>query len=394
MSKSLLNKILNRGVVQVYPSVAKLEKALQKPKGLTFYFGIDPTAPFVHLGHIIPARKLEQLRQLGCKVVLLIGNFTATIGDPTDKKAARKALSLKQVENNAKNYVKQLEPVLGIKDKKNPVVVKRNNDWWGKMVLGKFMEIAQTVTTQRLLERDMFQERIKESRPIFVHELLYPLIHGYDGVAMKVDGEVGGNDQTFNMLMGRDLSGAFLKKEKFVITTKLLVDPTGKKMGKTEGNVVRLDLPPTEMYGRIMSWPDGVIADGFELLTDVDLSEVQNMQKQLNPRDFKARLALEVTTIFHGQKKAQEAESAFNRVFRAKETPEDIKEIKLKTKKLTAVDLLVETKLASSRSEARRIIEQGGMKINGKVVLDSVSEIDVAKGGIVQRGKRHFVRLA
>ncbi len=394
MPESLLNKVLERGTVETYPSREALAKALKNPAKLVFYLGIDPNASFLHLGHTIAVRKLEQLRQLGCGVILLIGNFTATIGDPTDKSAARKSLTLKETEVHAKNYLKLLGPVLNFKDRKNPVVVRRNNEWWGKMSAAQLLALGQKVTTQRLLERDMFQERIKSGAPIYYHELAYPLLQAYDSVAMKVDGEIGGNDQTFNMLMGRQLVKEMLAKEKYVITTRLLVDPTGRKMGKSEGNAVPLDANASDMYGAIMSWPDGMIPDAFELLTDVEMSEFKKWQKELGPRDLKARLAQTIVGIYHGEKNAAAAFNEFDRVFRSKEIPENIPTVKIKPVSISAADLLVLTELVTSKGEARRVIEQGGMKLNSKVVANPSDNLFVVKGDVVQRGKRRFVRIA
>ena len=383
---------MERGVDKVYPNREALERALKNPSKLTFYLGIDPTAPFLHLGHIIPVRKLEQLRQLGCKVILLIGGATATIGDPTDKTAVRKALTVKEVKENSKNYLKLLEPVLGLKSKKNPVKVRDNNEWWSKMKFHDYKRLEQRVTTQRLMERDMFQERIKAGAPIYLHELGYPLMQAYDSVAMKVDGEVGATDQTFNMLMGRDLVKSMQGRDKFVITVKLLTDPTGRKMGKTSGNAAPLDTNPADMYGAVMSWPDEVVLVAFELLTDVTISDVKTWQKKLGPRDFKAKLAFTITEIFHKKIGAEKAEAEFNKIFRSHGTPGDIKKIKLSGKH-SAVELMVKAGLAASKSEARRIIEQGGLAIDDSIVNDSNEVIEIKKGAILRRGKRQFVQI-
>lgn len=393
MSETLLRKVLDRGVVEVYPSKQELEKALkERPGKLTFYLGVDPSSDFLHLGHTVPVRKLEQLRQLGCKVILLIGGFTATVGDPTDKLATRKALTIGEVKRNSKNYLKLVSPVLktgfgsGVK-------VRDNNEWWGKMKFSEFMNVAQKATVQRLLERDMFQERIKNNQPIYLHEFTYPLLQGYDSVAMNVDGEVGGNDQTFNMLMGRNLSKEFLGKDKFVISVKLLVDPSGKKMGKSEGNAVPLTAGPKDMFGVIMSWPDTIVTTAFELLTDVEMSDVAKWEKELSPRDLKAKLAYEITKIYHGEKKAEAAQNEFDKIFKEGGLPDDIKEVKIAETSLSATELLIRTGLASSKSDARRTIEQGGMAVNEEVVKTPDQEIKVDPGLIVRRGKRQFAKI-
>ena len=402
--------MLERGVVQVYPSKEELRRALEKdPSKLTFYLGVDPTASFLHLGHIVPVRKLEQLRMLGARVILLIGDFTATVGDPTDKLSARKVLTRQEVQSNAKNYIKLISPILKIKRGwfGKGAEIRRNNDWLGKMSLSDFMVAASEISRDRLDDREMFRERERQGLAIHLNEFVYPVLQGLDSVYMNVDGEVGGNDQTFNMLVGRTFmqrlmlkAGGLVKrsgnptKEKFVISVKLLVDPEGKKMGKSEGNAVALDAKPNDMYGAVMSWPDGVVKDAFELLTDVEMDVVEKMSKDLSPRDFKANLALEITKIFHGESKAKGAEAEFNKVFQSHGIPEDIKTVKIDVDKLPAAELLVKLGLAASNSEARRVIEQGGMSIGDETITDPAQEINIKKGLIVRRGKRQFAKIA
>ncbi|MFA6355172.1 MAG: tyrosine--tRNA ligase, partial [Candidatus Paceibacterota bacterium] len=237
------NELLTRGISSIYPNREFLENKIKKGEKLTIYLGIDPTGPTLHLGHAIPIKKLSELQKAGHKIILLMGDFTAMIGDPTDKGAARKQLTHKQVMTNLKNYKKQASSLISFTGK-NPAQIKFNSKWLGKMNFEEVLSLASNMTVQQMLERDMFKKRVEEEKPIYLHEFMYPLMQGYDSVAMKVDGEIGGNDQTFNMLCGRDLMKTISGKEKFVITMKLLEDNSGKKMGKTEGNMIALSDTP------------------------------------------------------------------------------------------------------------------------------------------------------
>ena len=261
------------------------------------YLGIDPTGPSLHLGHIVALRKLRQFQDLGHKVILLIGDFTGMIGDPSDKSATRQRLTRKEVLQNAKLYKTQASKILRFSGK-NAAVLKYNSKWLAKLSFEDVVELAAHFTVQQMMARDMFDRRMKENKPISISEFMYPLMQGFDSVAMKTDGEIGGNDQTFNMLAGRTLMKEMHHKEKFVVTMKLLVDATGKKMGKTEGNMITLGDSADEMFGKVMSWTDGMIRNGFELLTDVSLDEIDHALANQNPRDVKMRLAETVVGSF------------------------------------------------------------------------------------------------
>ncbi|NQV90203.1 tyrosine--tRNA ligase, partial [Candidatus Uhrbacteria bacterium] len=291
-----IEQLLTRGVENVYPSREFLEARLKEGKQLSLYLGIDPTGPDLHIGHSIQLRKLKQFQDLGHRIILLIGDFTGMIGDPTDKSSARVRLTRDQVLKNAERYKEQAGRILDF-DGENPVEVKYNSEWLGKMSFADVVELASNFTVQQMLERDMFDNRMKEGKPIYMHEFMYPLMQGQDSVSMDVDGEVGGNDQTFNMLAGRTLMKAVSGKEKFVVTDKLLADPTGKKMGKSEGNMITLADSSDEMFGKIMSWTDGMIVTGFEILTEEDFEAVQKeLDEGTNPRELKARLARAIVT--------------------------------------------------------------------------------------------------
>lgn len=395
--KQKIEEVLTRGVENIYPNREALEKVLLSGKRIKLYCGFDPSAPSLHIGNAISLAKLGQFQELGHEVIFLIGDFTGMIGDPTDKTAARKKLTRKEVLANAKNYKKQAGAYLNFNGA-NPAKIMYNSQWLDKLSFKDLIEVTSNFTAQQMFARDMFQERIKANKPIYLHEFLYPVAQAYDSVAMDVDLEIGGNDQTFNMLCGRDLMKAIKNKEKFVLTMKLLVDSSGKKMGKTEGNIVNLDETPENMYGQLMSWPDGVIEIGLELCTNLPMAEVKNFAAQIkngiNPRDIKMCMALEVTKINHGEKKAKAAEEHFVKTVQKKEIPDEIMNYNLRISVWKLADLLVEVKLALSKGEARRLIEQGGIKIDGIAVKDINKEIKITENGILlQRGKRGFARI-
>ena len=351
-----IKEVLEKGVEKIYPSKEALEKTLKSGTRIKLYCGFDPTSPNLHIGSAVQFRKLAQFQKLGHEVIMLIGDFTTMIGDPTDKSAARKKITRKEILKNAKNYKNLASKILRFSGE-NPAKIMYNSQWNDKLTFVELIELASNFTVQQMIIRDMFQERLKKDRPIYLHEFLYPLTQAYDSVAMDVDLEVGGNDQTFNMLCGRDLMKVLKNKEKFVLTTKLLMDPLGKKMGKTEGNMINLDEKPNEMYGKIMSWPDSLIFPGFELCTDLSIEEVNQIKKKKNnPRDDKARLAREIVAIHHNKVVAQKAEKEFNRVFKERGTPSEVKSYKLGVKNLNILDLLFKTGLASFKTQTKKLV--------------------------------------
>ncbi|MGB2762395.1 MAG: tyrosine--tRNA ligase [Minisyncoccales bacterium] len=382
-----IEEILVRGVETIYPNRKALEKVLKSGKKLRVYNGIDPTGR-LHIGHLAVLRKLRQFQDLGHETIVLIGDFTATIGDPTDKNATRKILTREQVLVNAKDYKKQIGKILDLK--KANVRFLHNEEWTNKLKPKDMLELSSNFTVARLLERDMFQRRIKAGRDIRVHEFLYPIFQAYDSVSMDVDLEIGGNDQTFNMLAGRTLAKKLKNKEKFVLATKLLVSFKGEKMGKTEGNIINLNEKPKEIYGRIMNWPDELINTAFELCTNVPMSE---LKKIINPRDAKAKLAKEIILLLYSKKIAEKAEKEFNRIFKEKKIPLKIPVIKLKLGNWNILDLLVKIKLTSSKSEAKRLVLQKGVRIDNKIQNDWQAKIKTKKDMIIQVGKRKFVKI-
>ncbi|MFA4998623.1 MAG: tyrosine--tRNA ligase [Candidatus Paceibacterota bacterium] len=383
---------LTRGVEKIYPNKEALEKTLLSGKKLKIYCGYDPTGPVLHLGHLITIKKLAQFQKLGHEIIMLIGDFTGMIGDPTEKISTRKRLSRKEVLANARNYQKQAGRFIDFKGK-NPAKLLFNSSWLDKLRFDELIDLAANFTVQQMIIRDFFQERIKNKNPIFLHEFLYPLAQAYDSVAMDVDLEVGGSDQIFNMLCGRDLMKGLKNKDKFVMGLKLLVDPTGKKMGKTEGNLVSLDNNSGEMYGKIMSWPDEIISLGLELLTDVPAEEIEKIMKNSHPREAKARLAREVVLACYDEKTSILAEKEFDKVHKERELPSDISEISIKNKNIFLLDLLVEAKLAPSKAEAKRLILQNGVKIDGNIENDWKKTININREIVIQVGRRKFVRV-
>ncbi len=393
-----IKEVLNRGVDTVYPSREKLAAVLKSGRRLRLYNGIDPTGSELTLGHAVVLQKLEQFRALGHQVILLIGDFTAQIGDPTGKTLARKPLTPDQVRANLKKYKTQIQRVLNLEDKTNPVIIRHNSEWWDQLSLREFFKIANLISKQRLEERDMFKERERRGQEISAAELLYPILQGYDSVVLDVDLEVGGTDQTFNMLVGRRFLDRLKQKEKFVMTLCLLTDASGRKIGKTEGNLISLAAGPDELYGKIMALGDEAILPLFESLTDCSMIKIKEMARAMkkgdNPRDFKARLANLIVARYHSKKDAAAAARGFDRLFRQHQTPEGMPEIRVRKGKWLTTELLVAAGLVSSKSEARRLILQGGLKINEKAVEDPNGETTIGKNGaVLQKGKRHFLRL-
>jgi tyrosyl-tRNA synthetase len=391
----LIDILMNKGVADILPSKGFLEKELNSGRILTIYAGFDPTAPTLHIGHTIQLRKLRHFQDLGHKIIFLVGDFTARIGDPTDKTSARKQLTEKEIKVNLKQYKKQAGKFIRFTGK-NAANIKFNNDWLGKMKFADVLALASNMTVDQMLKRDMFARRIEEEKPIYIHEFMYPLMQGYDSVAMNVDGEIGGNDQLFNMLAGRTLLKQLKNKEKFVITTKLLEDNNGKKMGKSEGNMVSLIDSPEDMYGKIMSWTDGLIVPGFELCTDYTPSQVQNiadeLSKDINPRDIKMRLAFEIVKTCTDEKSALRAEEAFVQTFQKKESHETIREIASKRRTLEAV--FIEEGLVASKAELRRLAEAKAVtNFETKEVLDGAFIKENASAGVYKIGKSRIVRI-
>jgi tyrosyl-tRNA synthetase len=316
------------------------------------------------------------------------------IGDPTDKTATRKKLTHEQVMENLKEYKKQASKFISF-DGHNPALFKFNSEWFGKMSFTDFLELASRATVDQMLKRDMFQIRKQDGKETYLHELLYPLMQGYDSVAMDVDGEIGGNDQTFNMLVGRDLMRQIKNKEKFVVSTKLLIDSSGQKMGKTEGNMVALDQTPEDMFGKVMSWEDELIMHGFEIITDVPTDEIKKMADDLtaggNPKKMKMKLAREIVKMCHSADAADRAEENWNKTFSSGGAPDDVLKIEV-AENVPLVDVLLAEKKVDSKTEWRRLIGDGAvteMNTGEKITDEKIN----AKNGVYKIGKRRFIKI-
>ncbi len=396
-----INNFLERGVSAIYPSKEFLREKMLEGKRLSIYMGIDPTGPNLHIGHMICLKKLSEFQKLGHKIIFLIGSFTAMIGDPTGKVSIRKQLTREDVLENCKKYKEQASVYLDFNGE-NAVEIKYNSDWHDKLSFKDVVELSSNFTVSQMLERDMFQERIKKDQPIGLHEFLYPLMQGYDSVAMDVDGEIGGNDQIFNMLAGRDLMKSLKNKEKFVIAMKLLTDVTGKKMGKSEGNMISLNDTSKDMFGKIMSWTDGMILSGFDLCTNITTEQIEKYKQDLdngaNPRDLKIILAEEVLKIYFGDEVAKQEVNNFISQFSEKKLPTDINEFKIIENNLKIIDLIFVTKLVESKTQARLMIEQGAVKVYNKdekmrKITDINEIIDIDNENIIQVGKLKYIKL-
>jgi len=388
---------LTRSVAEILPTKNGLREALESGKRLRIYIGTDATGTSLHIGHATNYMILEKLRKLGHEVIFLVGDFTARIGDPTDKnETARKQLTREQVVQNVTTWIDQVKPVIDVDNKENPVRVLYNNDWLSVLTFYDVINLASNFTVQQMIERDMFQVRMQSEKPLYLHEMFYPLMQGYDSVTMDVDIEMCGMDQKFNALAGRTLLKKLKNKEKFVFITTLLENPkTGEKMmSKSLGTGVFLDFDADKMYGALMAQPDENMKQLFIDCTWLDLNEIDEILETENPRDAKMRLAFEITKIYHGEKTAKNAEENFVQTFQKREVPNEIPKFNVR-KGANIVDVLVESKLAKSKSEARRAISQGSIKVNGKKISESDidSPLVVSEKTIVQKGKRYFLEL-
>ncbi|KUK76468.1 MAG: tyrosyl-tRNA synthetase [candidate division WS6 bacterium 34_10] len=394
--RKIINRILNKAVEQILPDKETLEKKLLSGEKLNIYQGFDPTAPTLHIGHTVGMRKLEDFRNLGHNVIFLIGDFTARIGDPSDKtearSSARKVLTEDEIAENLKHYVEQASHIIDIDNKENPVKIMYNSTWLEKLDFGDIIKLASEFTVQQMIKRSMFQKRLEEDKPIYLNEFMYPLMQGYDSVMMDIDVEVGGNDQLFNMLAGRDMVRNHLNKEKIVVAGKLLTTAQGDKMGKSEGNMIKLSDSPEDIYGKVMAFTDEQIVEGFEILTNAPMEEVEDIKEKIesgeNPMIFKKQLALKVTSELKGQEAGQKAQEYFETIFQKKSLEAEIKEVKVEKQEYNILDLMIETKLAPSKSQGRRLIEQNAVSIDDEKVTDWQKHIKLTQPIVVKVGKK------
>jgi tyrosyl-tRNA synthetase len=376
-----IDEVLTRGVNQVLPDKKGLSDLMSKRK-IKLYQGFDPSAPSLHLGNFVGLMKLRQFQKLGHKVIFLVGDFSGMIGDPTDKSATRKKLTREETLKNAKAWKKQASMLLDFGGE-NPAQIVFNSKWLDKLNFKDVIELSSNTTVQQLLERDMFQQRIKSKSPIYLHEFLYPIVTGYDSIALEVDLEIGGNDQLFNIMVGRTLEKAVINKEKYALTTKLLVDKEGKKVGKTTGNALFLDSKPQDFYAGIMSFSDEVILLSYELLTELPLTGLEKKIKE-NPMLEKKNLAYEIVKLLWGEKLAKKSALTFENNFQKREVEYTL-EIKLQK---TLADTVAPFTNLKSAGDAKRLIQQGGLTINGDVVSDL--NYKIKKGDKIKIGKKIF----
>ncbi|AVD35323.1 tyrosine--tRNA ligase [Clostridioides difficile] len=372
----------------------KLIKSEKEGKPMIVKLGLDPSAPDIHLGHTVVLRKMKQLQDLGHQIVIIIGDFTGKIGDPTGKSKARKALTTEQVLANAKTYEEQIFKVLD----KEKTIVRFNSEWLAKLNFEDVIKLAATITVARMLEREDFKKRYEGQMPISVHEFFYPLMQAYDSIALEADIELGGTDQRFNLLMGRSLQREFGMESQIVIMMPLIEGLDGKeKMSKSLGNYIGIDEEAGIMYQKSMEIPDELIIKYYNLVTDVHPDEVNKIESQLkdgsvNPRDIKMNLAREIVTLYHGEESAREAEERFKSVFQKGQIPEDIQTIQVKEDGFDLIEVLVVNEIVKSKSEVRRLASQGGVKVNGEKVED-LSTIVKESELVVQIGKKKFVKI-
>jgi tyrosyl-tRNA synthetase len=396
-------ELLKRGVADIVSEkelLVKLEKSVKEKKPLRIKLGIDPTAPDVHLGFTVPLRKLKQFQELGHRVVIIIGSYTAMVGDPSGKNATRPQLSYEGVMSNAKNYQEKIFKILN----KDETEVVYNGEWFSKFSFNDVIRLASKITVASLLEHDYFDNRYKSGTPIALHEFIYPLMQGWDSVEVKADVELGGTDQRFNVIVGRDLQRESGQEPQVGLFLPILMGPDGKnKMSKSLNNYISIDESPKEMFGKLMSIPDALMLDYFKLLTEVPLPEISDIEEKLknqsiHPKEVKKRLGRELVTMYHSKKDAEAADIEFERVFSGKELPADLPELILpqqlfKNGKVWIINILMEAKAVNNKSEAKRLVEQGGVYLNNLKIDSPATDLEVKNGDIVKAGKRKYFRL-
>lgn len=394
-----IDEILTRSIADIIPSREDLRKKLASGERLTFYVGIDPTADYVHLGHSTNYLIMERLHKLGHRIIVLVGDFTAMIGDPSDKTSMRVQLTREEVQQNLQSFKDQIGKILDFNDTENPIEFKFNSAWLSGLTFADSVELASNFTVQQMIDRDAFKKRLADGKPLYVHEFFYPLMQGYDSVAMDVDAELGGTDQTFNMLAGRTLLKRMNNKEKFVIATTLLENPvTGEKlMSKSLGTGIGLDESAKSMFIKTMQLPDPGVMQCFIDCTRLPMSQVNEFKKQLddgaNPRDIKLVLAEEIVRMYHGEAAATEAKANWIAEISEKKLAEELPELKVADGKINLIDVIVETGAAKTRGEARRLVAQGAVRINEDRVDTEAVEAQCKNGDVLHVGKKYTFRI-
>lgn len=392
-NQKIINELLSRGVEKVIVK-DHLKKCLLSGEKLKLKLGIDPTGADVHIGHMVAMRKLRDFQKLGHQVIIIVGDYTARIGDPSGRDKMREPLTREQVYENLKTYQKQIGKILDLAKTK----FAYQSEWFDKVNLTDVLNWAGIFTVQQMIDRDMYQRRLKDGLPIGMHEFMYPLMQGYDSVAIGADVEFGGSDQEFNLLAGRTMQARLGQNPQDILTTSLLTGIDGRKMSKTYHNYIGVAAEPSEMYGQVMSAIDEVIIEYFKLATNVSMPEILEMERQLkkgsfNPRQAKARLAREIVAIYHSRPAALAAEKEFEKIFTNKGLPSCLPQFKTSQATYFITDLLVNAKLAVSKAEVKRLVNQGGVKIDNQSIKDWQKPIKIKNGLVIQAGKRRFVKV-
>ena len=390
-------QLLKRSTVEIFTEAElaqKLDESAKTGRQLRIKLGLDPTSPDIHLGHTVVLRKMRQFQDLGHKAVLIIGDYTARIGDPSGVSTTRPMLSPQQIEQNAGTYFQQAGKILDTSASK--LEIRYNNEWLEKLTLMELIQLAAKKTVAQMLQRDTFKNRLQADVDVYTHEFLYPLMQGYDSVMVRSDVELGGTDQTFNNLVGRDIQRAYGQPPQVVITTPILVGLDGKeKMSKSKGNYIGVTDSPAEMFGKIMSISDDMMENYFTLLTDFPMDRVAELVNpdKTHPKEAKVLLGKTIITQFYGQAAAEAAAAEFNRVFAQKNLPDEIPQVEIPAQRIMASKLLLACKLVPSGSEAKRMIKQGAAEIDGNRIDDPNLEITPKDGMVIQVGKRKFAKL-
>jgi tyrosyl-tRNA synthetase len=389
-----LPELLTRGVEQIMPDAKTLSAELSK-RTIRVYLGIDPTGAFLTLGHSVVLRKLQQFAQAGHNVIMLIGNGTVRIGDPTGRDSTRPELTDEVIQANFKTWKEQASKILDF----NKIEIRYNGDWLDNLKYVDMIKLMAQTTVQQLVERDMFQERMKKGLPIHGHELLYPLLQGYDSVAMDVDLEIGGSDQLFNMMMGRHLQRVMNNREKWVLTTPIINGTDGRKMSKSYGNYVALTDAPNDMFGKLMSIADEQIVEYFTLLTDTPLDAIDFIKTKIaqgeNPMQFKKQLAFTITEMYHDKASAEAAQENFQKTVQERSVPDEVPTVQIAGPQMSVLELLVSCIPDQSKSELRRLVEQGGVSWaeTEEKLLDPMATVTITDSAVLKVGKRRYFKL-
>lgn len=389
--------LIKRGAVEIIPEedlVKKIKKSIKTNKPLVVKLGCDPSRPDLHLGHSVVLRKLRQFQDLNHQAVLIVGDFTGMIGDPSGKSKTRPALTLQETHRNGQTYFDQATKILS----KDKVRMVYNSEWLSKMSFAEVIKLASKYTVARMLERDDFEKRYKEGEPISIHEFLYPLAQAMDSVAIKADVELGGTDQKFNLLVGRDIQREYGLEPQVVLTMPILAGTDGvEKMSKSLDNYIGITDSPKEMYGKTLSIPDNLIYEYFILTTDIDSEEIKTLKREIEekPRDTKRYLARKLVSLYWSEEDGRKAEEEFDRIFVKKDIPDKIEEYRLKSLdgSISVIQLLTDSKLVTSKNEARRLIEQGGVTINSNRINDVSEIVIITEPVILKVGKRKFLKI-